>query len=54
MMEEVERDQPFGSFFAFAELPDLPFVETTASAFRKAADHASGYVRESFRGRRGT
>ena len=47
MMEEVERDQPFGSFFAFAELPDLPFVETTASAFRKAADHASGYVRES-------
>ena len=25
MMEEVERDQPFGSFFAFAELPDLPF-----------------------------
>ena len=47
MMEEVERDQPFGSFFAFAELPDLPFVETTASAFRMAADHASGCVRES-------
>ena len=27
MMSEVERDQPFGSFFAFTELPDLPFVE---------------------------
>ena len=41
MMSEVERDQPFGSFFAFTELPDLPFVETSSSAFRAAAESAS-------------
>ena len=41
MMSEVERDQPFGSFFAFTELPDLPFVETSSSAFRATAESAS-------------
>jgi hypothetical protein len=47
MMEEVERDQPFGSFFAFAELPDLPYVETSSSSFRAAAESAAGHVRQS-------
>ena len=47
MMNEVERDQPFGSFFAFTELPDLPYVETTASSFRMAAEDASGHIRQS-------
>jgi hypothetical protein len=47
MMNEVERDQPFGSFFAFTELPDLPYVETTASSFRMAAEDASGRIRQS-------
>ena len=42
MMEEVERDQPFGSFFAFAELPDLPYVETSSSSLRAAAESATG------------
>ena len=45
MMSEVERDQPFGSFFAFTELPDLPFVETSSSAFRAAAESASSEAR---------
>jgi hypothetical protein len=47
MMDEVERDQPFGSFFAFTELPDLPYVETTSSSFRVAAESATGNVRQS-------
>ena len=47
MMDDVERDQPFGSFFAFAELPDLPYLETTASSFRMAAEDASGCIRQS-------
>ena len=47
MMEEVERDQPFGSFFAFAELPDLPYVETSSSSLRAAAESATGNVRQS-------
>ena len=47
MMEEVERDQPFGSFFAFTELPDLPYVDATSSSFRSAAQKASGLVRQS-------
>ena len=47
MMEEVERDQPFGSFFAFTELPDLPYVEATSSSFRSAAQKANGLVRQS-------
>ena len=46
MMNEVERDQPFGSFFAFAELSDLPYVETSSSSFRIAAESSSGNVRQ--------
>ena len=46
MMDEVERDQPFGSFFAFAELADLPYVETSSSSFRLAAESSSGNVRQ--------
>jgi hypothetical protein len=47
MMDEVESAQPFGSFFAFAELEDLPYVESTAAAFRAAAESASNPVKES-------
>ena len=38
MMQDVEEQAPFGSFFTFAELPDLPWVEVSAAAFRAAAD----------------
>jgi hypothetical protein len=47
MMNEVERDQPFGSFFTFTELPDLPYIETTATSFRLASESASGPVQKS-------
>ena len=47
MMEQVEATQPFGSFFAFSELEDLPWVETTASAFHSAAqEQAEGPVKQ--------
>ena len=46
MMNEVEAAQPFGSFFAFAELEDLPWVETTASAFREAAEKTDGSAKQ--------
>jgi len=46
MMDEVEAAQPFGSFFAFAELEDLPWVETTASAFREAAEKTDGSAKQ--------
>ena len=47
MMDEVEATQPFGSFFAFSELEDLPWVETTASAFHSAAqEQAEGPVKQ--------
>ena len=46
MMKEVERDQPFGSFFAFTELSDLPYVETSSSSFRLAAESSIGNVRQ--------
>jgi hypothetical protein len=44
MMDEVEKKQPFGSFFALAELPDLPYVEISADAFDQAATEATGVV----------
>ena len=44
MMDEVESKQPFGSFFALAELPDLPYVEISADAFEKAAAEADGPI----------
>ena len=44
MMDEVESTQPFGSFFAFTELPDLPYVEVSASAFLNASKQTKGVV----------
>ena len=31
--DEVEAKQPFGIFFTYTELPDLPYVEMTSVAF---------------------
>jgi hypothetical protein len=45
MMEKVESEQPFGSFFAFVELPDIPYVEVSAAAFDAAAENAEIPVR---------
>jgi len=42
MMEKVESTQPFGSFFAFTELPDLPYVEVSSQAFMNAAVELDG------------
>jgi hypothetical protein len=42
MMEKVESTQPFGSFFAFTELPDLPYVEVSSQAFIDAAAKLDG------------
>lgn len=47
MMEKVESEQPFGSFFAFTELPDIPYVEVSAAAFDAAAENAEKPVRAS-------
>ena len=44
MMDEVESTQPFGSFFAFTELPDLPYVGVSASAFLNASKQTKGVV----------
>ena len=44
MMEEVEELQPVGSFFAFTELPDLPYVEVNSSAFLNASKETKGEV----------
>ena len=40
MMADVEAKQPFGSFFAFTELADLPYVDVSAEDFSRAAKHA--------------
>lgn len=46
MMAEVERTQPFGSYYTFTELPDLPFVAINAGAFAAAAaETAEGPVK---------
>tara|TARA_E500000331_G_scaffold346536_1_gene385571 strand:+ start:59 stop:421 length:363 start_codon:yes stop_codon:yes gene_type:complete len=37
MMEKVEAEQPFGSFYSFTELTDLPYVAIDYQAFRDAA-----------------
>lgn len=47
MMEEVENTQPFGSFFAFTELPDLPYVEVCSSAFKDAAEKTDSLISNS-------
>ena len=49
MMDEVERTQPFGSFFAFTELPDLPYVEVNSKAFLDAAENSDGFVAEALK-----
>ena len=42
MMEQVENNQPFGSFFTFTELPDLPYVEVNSKSFTEAAEKSAG------------
>ena len=42
MMDDVEAKAPFGSFFTFAELPELPWVEVSAEAFSAAAQERDG------------
>ncbi|MFW5845042.1 MAG: hypothetical protein ACOCXJ_02330 [Planctomycetota bacterium] len=43
---DVEGRQPFGSFFMFTELPELPYVTISAAAFEEAlADQEAGPVR---------
>ena len=44
MMEKVESEQPFGSFYSFTELEDLPYVEISAEAFREAAEGKPEHV----------
>ena len=44
MMEKVETDQPFGSFYSFTELEDLPYVEIDADQFREAANDQPDHV----------
>jgi hypothetical protein len=46
MMEEVEHTQPFGSFFAFAELPDLPYVDVSSKVFAEQAEQVKGPARQ--------
>lgn len=47
MMKWVEREQPFGSFFAFTELVDLPYLATNSKSFRAKASSSVGRVRQS-------
>jgi hypothetical protein len=42
MMEQVENNQPFGSFFTFTELPNLPYVEVNSKSFTDAASKTDG------------
>ena len=49
MMEEVEKEQPFGSFFAFTELPDIPYLEVSVAAFVAAAENSEEPVRTSLK-----
>ena len=35
MMDDVQATTPFGSFFVYTELPDLPYLAVDADAFRK-------------------
>ena len=44
MMDTVGAAQPFGSFFVYNDLPDLPYVPCTAADFRAAAAEADGNV----------
>ena len=44
MMEKVEAEQPFGSFYSFTELEDLPYVEISSDAFREASEGKPEHV----------
>lgn len=44
MMEKVEAEQPFGSFYSFTELTDLPYVAVDYQSFRDAAVGEQGHV----------
>jgi threonine dehydrogenase-like Zn-dependent dehydrogenase len=44
MMEKVEAEQPFGSFYSFTELEDLPYVEISSDAFREASEAQPEHV----------
>jgi len=50
MMEKVEAEQPFGSFYSFTELEDLPYVETDSQTFRNAAEGQSEQVKAALMG----
>ena len=50
MMEKVEAEQPFGSFYSFTELEDLPYVETDSQTFRNAAEGESEQVKAALMG----
>ena len=50
MMEKVEAEQPFGSFYSFTELEDLPYVETDSKTFREAAEGQSEQVKAALLG----
>ncbi len=42
MMDQVEKNQPFGSFFTFNEMPDIPYVEVNSKSFLEAAETIEG------------
>ncbi len=44
MMDDVEASAPFGSFYVFTDLADLPWVAVSAADFRKAAETANEIV----------
>ena len=50
MMEKVEAEQPFGSFYSFTELEDLPYVETDSKTLRDAAEGQSEQVKAALLG----
>ena len=50
MMEKVESEQPFGSFYSFTELEDLPYVETDSKTFRQAAEGKAENVKAALLG----
>ena len=50
MMEKVETEQPFGSFYSFTELEDLPYVETDSKTFRQAAEGQAEKVKAALLG----
>ena len=47
---KVEAEQPFGSFYSFTELEDLPYVETDSKTFRQAAEGKAENVKAALLG----